>query len=178
LSQPFEPQFKFVPAGFRNQRIIRPLALAPGQQLALPPFARPSASSISATGHLSTFVVCDQPLFSWNSRLRRASESTLRSTLIRRNCGSQSTVSGNEPLTKLTTLKLRLERFRTSHARVGVNLLFWQTGAREMRTDFVSFLFKSGTCCGDKWKRSGSPALCTDDGAGFELKSHTVQCIG
>ena len=41
----------------------------------------------------------------------------------------------------------------TSHARVGVNLLLSLWGAREMRGDFVSFLFKKGTCCGEAWKR-------------------------
>ena len=113
--------------------------------------------SLSATGPCSLGTL----------GLRRASKTFLRTFPIRRCCGSQPNVSGTDPLAKLTTLKLRLERFRTSHARVEVNLLFWLTGASEMRTDFVGFLFKTSTCCGDAWKNCGMPVLCTYDGAGI-----------
>jgi hypothetical protein len=63
LSQPFELRFQYEPVGFRSQEVIRHLILAPAQQFfRLLPFARPSASSFSATDHVPTFIVCDRPL--------------------------------------------------------------------------------------------------------------------
>ena len=123
-SRSFGSRLQRRPAGFRKQAVICRLILAPVQQPRLPPFARPSASSISATDHISTFVVCNRPLLDWNSRPNRASESILQPFPFRRSCGFQSNVSGINLLPKIPAVKLRLERFRTSHARVGVNLLF------------------------------------------------------
>jgi len=44
----------------------------------------------------------------------------------------------------------------TSHARVGVTLLFSPTGARRIRTSFVGFLLKTRPFCGCGWKRGRS----------------------
>ena len=151
-SRSFELRLQCDSAGFRSQAVIRRLIPCTQRQLTLPPFACPSASSISATDHFPTFVVCDRPLFDWNSRLRLASESTLRPVPLRRNCGPQPTVSSFHPLTEISTLKLRLERFRTSHARVLGNLLFSPIGASEIRANFVGFLFKNCPSCGVEWK--------------------------
>ena len=65
---------------------------------------------------------------------------------------AQPTVSSFHPLTEISTLKLRLERFRTSHARVLGNLLFSPIGASEIRANFVGFLFKNCPSCGVEWK--------------------------
>jgi len=91
-AQSFELRFWCEPAGFRNQTVIR--RLIPCTQSAifrLLPFARPSASSFSATGHVPTFIVCDRPLLDWNSRPYLASEPALRLALLRQNCGFQPT---------------------------------------------------------------------------------------
>src|SRR5438067_3928552 len=64
-------------------------------------------------------------------------------------------------LRKPSALNLRLERFRTSHARVLGNLLFSAIRASEIRTDFVGFLFKSGPSCGVGWKRRERESRCT-----------------
>ena len=74
-------------------------------------------------------------------------------------------VSGLHPLSRASTLKLRLERFRTSHARVLGNLLFSEIVASEIRREIVGFLLKTSTCCGDGWKRSCRPVSCTFKGA-------------
>jgi hypothetical protein len=81
-------------------------------------------------------------------------------------------VSRIDILSDVSAVKLRLERFRTSHARVGVNLLLLQTGARKMRATFVSFLFKTRTHCGDSWKSRKEFTRCTFHGA-----SGTRQCF-
>jgi hypothetical protein len=149
------------------------------QQLALPTFARPSASSISATDHFPTFVVCDRPLLDRNSRSRLASELTLRPIPLRRNCGSQPIVSRLNPLTRISALKLRLERFRTSHARVLGNLLFSPIRASEIRTNFVGFLFKSSPSCGVGWKNCEHISECTKSNANLRarnLNDCTLNC--
>jgi len=64
-SQSFELRFQCDSAGFRSQVAIYRLIPCTRPQLALLPFARPSASSISAADHFPTFVVCDRPLFDW-----------------------------------------------------------------------------------------------------------------
>ena len=132
-----------------------PDSLHPVSNQRLLPFARPSASSISTTSHIATFVVCNWPLLDWNSRSRLASEQVFQPARLRRNCGPQSNVSGIHLLSKISALKLRLERFRTSHARVIGNLLLSRIGASKMSASFVGFLFKSRTCCGGTWKRNG-----------------------
>jgi hypothetical protein len=129
-----------------------PDSLHPVSNQRLLPFARPSASSISTTSHIATFVVCNWPLLDWNSRSRLASEQVFQPARLRRNCGPQSNVSGIHLLSKISAMKLRLERFRTSHARVKVNLLLWRIAAREITRDFVSFLFKSSPSCGVEWE--------------------------
>ena len=96
--------------------------------------------------------ICNRPLFDQNSRLRLASEQSC-------DCPSPTQlrvpidVSSIHLLAKLSALKLRLERFRTSHARVQVNLLLWRTGASEIKTIFVNILFKTCPCCGVGWIR-------------------------
>lgn len=96
--------------------------------------------------------ICNQPLFDQNSRLRLASEQPC-------DCPSPTelrvpiNVSSIHPLAKASTLKLRLERFRTSHARVQVNLLLWRRGASEIKSIFVIILFKTCLCCGVGWIR-------------------------
>jgi len=97
-SQSFELRLQCDSVGFRSQAVIRRLIPCTRWQLSLPPFADPSASSISATDRFPTFVVCDQSLLDWNSRLRLASEPTLRPVPLRRNCGPQPTVSNFHPL--------------------------------------------------------------------------------
>jgi len=154
-AQSFELRFRCNPTGFQIRQLFAARSLQPLSNSRLLPFARPSASSISATGHFPTFVVCDRPLLDWNSRPRLASEPILRPALLRRDCGPQSTVSGIHLLAKISALKLRLERFRTSHARVIGNLLLSRIGASKMSASFVGFLFKSRTCCGGTWKRNG-----------------------
>ena len=74
-------------------------------------------------------------------------------------------VSGFHPLSRTSALKLRLERFRTSHARVLGNLLFSEILASEIHAEIVGFLFKTSTCCGDGWKRSFQAVTCTFNGA-------------
>jgi hypothetical protein len=101
-----------VPLASGIRQLFATCSLHPFSNSRLLPFARPSASSISATGHFPTFVVCDRPLLDWNSRPRLASEPILRPALLRRDCGSQPTVSGIHLLAKISALKLRLERFR------------------------------------------------------------------
>ena len=96
--------------------------------------------------------ICNRPLFDQNSRLRLASEQPCdcpSPTELRVPTG----VSGIHLLAKLSTLKLRLERFRTSHARVQVNLLLWRIGASEISSIFVIILFKTCPCCGVGWIR-------------------------
>ena len=66
-----------------------------------------------------------------------------------------------DPLSKISALKLRLERFRTSHARVLGNLLFSPIRASEIRTSFVGFLFKSSPSCGVGWKNCERISECT-----------------
>jgi len=96
--------------------------------------------------------VCNRPLFDQNSRLRLASEQSC-------DCPSPTElrvlidVSSVHLLTKPSALKLRLERFRTSHARVQVNLLLWRIGASEITSIFVNILFKTCPCCGVGWIR-------------------------
>ena len=96
--------------------------------------------------------ICNRPLFNRNSRLRLASEQSC-------DCPSPTElrvptdVSSIHLLAKVSTLKLRLERFRTSHARVQVNLLFSRIGASEIKRIFVSILFKTCLCCGVGWIR-------------------------
>jgi hypothetical protein len=138
-----------------------PDSLHPVSNQRLLPFARPSASSISTTSHIATFVVCNWPLLDWNSRSRLASEQVFQPARLRRNCGPQSNVSGIHLLSKISALKLRLERFRTSHARVKVNLLLWQIAAREIKCNFVSFLFKRGPSCGVAWEIGCKYPICT-----------------
>jgi len=67
-------------------------------------------------------------------------------------------VSSFHLLSKTSALKLRLERFRTSHARVIGNLLLPPIGASEIRGNFVGFLLKTSLSCGGGWKRSLRPS--------------------
>ena len=150
-----------VPLASGIRQLFATCSLHPFSNSRLLPFARPSASSISATGHFPTFVVCDRPLLDWNSRSRLASEQVFQPARLRRNCGPQSNVSGIHLLSKISALKLRLERFRTSHARVIRNLLLSQIRASEMEGIFVTFLFKTCTSCGVGWKRCGGGQTCT-----------------
>lgn len=80
-------------------------------------------------------------------------QNNLAIALLRRNCGFRSMFPSIHLLAKASTLKLRLERFRTSHARVQVNLLLWKIGASEITSIFVIILFKTCTCCGVGWIR-------------------------
>ena len=102
---------------------------------------------------LSNFRCVRPALVRLNSRPRLASEPTLRPVPLRRSCGPNRLFQALDPLTEISALKLRLERFRTSHARVLGNLLFSEIRAREIRANFVGFLFKSGPSCGVSWKR-------------------------
>jgi hypothetical protein len=147
-------------------------SLHPVSNQRLLPFARPSASSISTTSHIATFVVCNWPLLDRNSRSRLASEQVFQPARLRRNCGPQSNVSGIHLLSKISALKLRLERFRTSHARVKVNLLLWRIVARKIKGNFVSFLFKSSLSCGVGWEIGWQRAHCTMDGAKKHWQKH------
>lgn len=122
--------------------------------------------------------ICNRPLFDQNSRLRLASEQPC-------DCPSPTelrvpiNVSSIHPLAKASTLKLRLERFRTSHARVQVNLLLWRRGASEIKSIFVIILFKTCQCCGAGWIRKRFAEVRTICGAEFFLKmtsSHELQC--
>lgn len=110
---------------------------------------------------LSNFRCLRSALVRLNSRLRLASESTLRLTPLRRNCGPNRLFQALDLLAKNSALKLRLERFRTSHARVLGNLLFSEIRASEIRANFVGFLFKSGPSCGVWWKRRERINSCT-----------------
>ena len=140
--------------------------LHPANNPRLPPFARPSASSISATGHKQLSLIATGPC-SIRTLGLVSRQNSLATALLRQDCGSQPNVSSIHPLAKASILKLRLERFRTSHARVGVNVLLLEIGASEINAVFVSFLFKSCTCCGVGWKRSWSSAECTRWSAKF-----------
>jgi hypothetical protein len=57
-----------------------------------------------------------------------------------------------DPDSRDFTLKLRLERFRTSHARVHWTLLLPHDGASKMKAKIVIFLFKTGPGCGQARK--------------------------
>ena len=147
--------------------------LHPANNPRLPPFARPSASSISATGHKQLSLIATGPC-SIRTLGLVSRQNSLATALLRQDCGSQPNVSSIHPLAKASILKLRLERFRTSHARVGVNVLLLEIGASEITAVFVSFLFKSCTDCGVGWKRSGSSAECTHPSAKFfqDIQTH------
>jgi hypothetical protein len=54
---------------------------------------------------------------------------------------------------------LRLERFKTSHARVKRNLLLWSLAARKKEAFFVIFLCRTCSSCGSKWKRGEGKRL-------------------
>ena len=82
-------------------------------------------------------------------------------------------------LRKPSALKLRLERFRTSHARVLGNLLFSAIRASEIRANFVSFLFKTSPSCGAGWKRRELVKQCTSSHANFRTNNarpHYLLC--
>ena len=124
--------------------------------------------------------ICNRPLFDQNSRLRLASEQPC-------DCPSPTElrvpidVSSIHLLAKLSALKLRLERFRTSHARVQVNLLLWRIGASEIKLIFVIILFKTCLPCGGGWIRMESHCNSTIISAEriFSLGSpHHSRCTG
>ena len=108
--------------------------------------------------------ICNRPLFDQNSRLRLASEQSC-------DCSSPTElrvlidVSSIHLLAKPSALKLRLERFRTSHARVQVNLLLSRIGASEITSIFVNILFKTCPCCGAGWIRKRVAEESTNCGA-------------
>ena len=122
--------------------------------------------------------ICNRPLFDQNSRLRLASEQSC-------DCPSPTElrvlidVSSIHLLAKPSALKLRLERFRTSHARVQVNLLLWRIGAREITSIFVIILFKTCQCCGAGWIRkifAERRTICYAEFFSLTTQSHEFRC--
>src|SRR2546421_308251 len=100
---------------------------------------RRSASSISATDGFPTFVVCNRPLFDWNSRPRLASEQALRPVPLRRNCGLQSVVPSIDLLAKTFSFETQARAIQDiSRSRVREFTLFSNTSKRNT-SEFCEF---------------------------------------